>query len=875
MTRAEQKRSSLAVFRPATTIVVPVLNEADNVLALVKRIKKAVTHCKVEVFFIVDDIDKHKMAEQVKLVKAKYRSNTFDIRAYYRQDEKRWGGLSGAVIDGITQARCDQIIVMDGDLQHPPETIPDLITVSTRDDIAIASRYCKGGSANGLNGGVRHIVSRGSTLLAKAFFPRRLHTVSDPMTGFFLINRTKFDTSKLHPKGFKILLEILVMYPQLTVTEIPLQFADRAAGESHGTLGRGIEFFSQLVGLRLNQLKRALGRLPKIVQFGAIGGSVFGLGMVLLYLLVEVLGWPPLQANGVQLVVTFWLNYVLNSKLTWSERTVSRLAAHKFLASRAATTVLNYLLFAWLISQSYTFAIIDRTINFSINYLVANIITLVAITVLNFIISDRWAFAESKLETDPAKAPYRPSNRPRFHMYLFILLIGVIDFGLGFNPIQTLYFLMTLASLLLFVQSSIEIWRIIYTYREPDGIDRLRFPVPRSAREKFCIIVPARHESAVLDSTLRQLAKQTHPSVSIITIICDDDVETLRVAFDVSRNEPRVKVMTFPLQPDALPNKPSQLNYVLNQIKGHGFSIIGVFDAEDTVHPELLKHIDTAFLDPNIGVVQGGVQLMNHDSSWYSLHNVLEYYRWFSSALAFHADNNFTPLSGNTVFIREKLLRQAGGWPETLTEDCALGVLLSTNHRAKTAVYYEPRLATREETPDSLRSLFKQRVRWNQGFFHEWRKGIWQGLPHYRQRLLADYVLLSPILLAAINFLLPISLVAILLLDAPVGLVMLMYLPLVPATLHIILNLVLLRDFSQAFQRKVRVRHYFTLIATQFVYQILLNTAALWAIFRELRGDYSWHKTSHTGQHRAEPAYVMAAEVSPVHFAEEDHNVQQ
>src|SRR6185369_14472134 len=101
---------------------------------------------------------------------------------------------------------------------------------------------------------------------------------------------------------------------------------------------------------------------------------------------------------------------------------------------------------------------------------------------------------------------------------------------------------------------------------------------------------------------------------------------------------------------DTKPSKPKQMNYVFEQINGRGFSIIGVVDAEDSVHPELLAHIDTAFRDRKTGVVQGGVQLMNHDSSWYSLHNVLEYYRWFNSAMAFQADSRFMPLGGNTIF---------------------------------------------------------------------------------------------------------------------------------------------------------------------------------------------------------------------------------
>jgi cellulose synthase/poly-beta-1,6-N-acetylglucosamine synthase-like glycosyltransferase len=423
---------------------------------------------------------------------------------------------------------------------------------------------------------------------------------------------------------------------------------------------------------------------------------------------------------------------------------------------------------------------------------------------------------------------------------------------------MTVSFLIAVASLILFIQSSTEVWRIIYSYRGPDTIDRLRFPVAKTMRENFCLIVPARHEAAVLAETLTQLAKQTHPNVDIITVINDDDQETLDVALEVSFHNPRVKVMVYPLAPDDKPSKPKQLNYVLSQINKNEYSVIGVIDAEDSVHPELLSRIDAAFRDRKIGLVQGGVQLINHDSSWYSLHNVLEYYRWFNSAMAFQADNNFIPLGGNTIFIREKLLRKAGGWPETLTEDCSLGVLLSSRFNAKTAVYYEPELATLEETPESLISLFRQRVRWNQGFYHEWKKGIWQELPNFRQRMLADYVLLGPILLSCVSLMIPLSILTVLFLEAPVGLVMLMYLPLVPAMLHMFLNAVLLHDFGRAFERKIKIRQYAILFITQAFYQIVLNTAALWAVYREMRGENSWYKTPHAGRHRPELAYMSA-----------------
>src|SRR5207302_103134 len=125
---------------------------------------------------------------------------------------------------------------------------------------------------------------------------------------------------------------------------------------------------------------------------------------------------------------------------------------------------------------------------------------------------------------------------------------------------------------------------------------------------------------------------------------------------------------------------------------------------------------------------------------WLAVRSALEYYFWSRSRLHFHARQGFIPLGGNTVFVRTELLRQAGGWdPNCLAEDCELGVRLSTLG-ARTVVVYEPALATREESPRSLRAFVRQRTRWNQGYLQTLRKGYWRSLPP-RRRLLGVFTL--------------------------------------------------------------------------------------------------------------------------------------
>src|SRR5262249_49579295 len=121
----------------------------------------------------------------------------------HRPAEAREGGLAGAVTAGIRAARGDWVLVMDADLQHPPEAAAALAATAMRHDvdIVIGTRYAGSGSVDGLDGASRAVSSSGATRLAKTLFPRRLATVSDPMSGLFAVRRSAIDIDRLNPIG--------------------------------------------------------------------------------------------------------------------------------------------------------------------------------------------------------------------------------------------------------------------------------------------------------------------------------------------------------------------------------------------------------------------------------------------------------------------------------------------------------------------------------------------------------------------------------------------------------------------------------------------------------------------------------------------------
>jgi dolichol-phosphate mannosyltransferase len=244
--------------RDSLSILVPTRNEAANVEELLRRISTALAGISCEVLFIDDSDDDTPAAIQA--VAASGGAAHLRVALLARRGDQRWGGLGGAVVDGLRAARSPWACVMDADLQHPPEVVPALVAKADREgaDLVIASRHCDQGRAAGLNAG-RTVISRGSTIAARTLFPRRLRGVSDPMSGFFLVRRDAIDLDRLQPRGFKILLELLVQGGNLRTAEVGYSFASRYAGESKGSLSEGLTYLQRLCELRLDLREQDAG----------------------------------------------------------------------------------------------------------------------------------------------------------------------------------------------------------------------------------------------------------------------------------------------------------------------------------------------------------------------------------------------------------------------------------------------------------------------------------------------------------------------------------------------------------------------------------------------------------------------------------------
>ena len=311
------------------TVVVPLRNEESNVEVLLDRLCPAVAPLHAEII-VVDDSDDH-TPDTLALYAG---GRTVPVRLLHRRPDSRKGGLSGAVIAGAQHARGDWVLVMDGDLQHPPETAAMLASTAMRhdSDIVVGTRYHGSASAaDGLDGNGRALVSSGTTRLVKSLFPRRLAMVSDPLSGLFAFRRSAVNLDALRPDGFKILLEILIRNPVARVAEVAYCFAPRNAGESKASVREGMTFLRHLTRLRRARLARQLRDAPtsragrvhqglRFLGFGVIGCTGVFVNTAALWFFYHTLGWNHLVGASLATQASTTWNFLLVDLLLYRKR---------------------------------------------------------------------------------------------------------------------------------------------------------------------------------------------------------------------------------------------------------------------------------------------------------------------------------------------------------------------------------------------------------------------------------------------------------------------------------------------------------------------------------------------------------------------------
>ena len=292
-------------------IVLPTLNEKDNIAPMVARLEEALGPTGWEAVF-VDDNSRDGTAEEARRIG---RSDN-RIRVIQRIGRR---GLASAAIEGMCATAAPFVAVMDAH-QHDPALLVDMLAaVKSGDyDLAYASRFVEGGNADGLTSKGRENGSRIANALARRLTGTEL---SDAMSGYFLLrtDQLRKQADALSGIGFKIMLDILATArPKLRVKEFPLKFAERLSGQSKLDHGVVLDFMAGLY-------ERYFGRIipTRFALFATVGGLGVIVHMIVLASLyrTSLTGFPLAQAVATMVAMSF--NFWLNNWLTYRDQKLS------------------------------------------------------------------------------------------------------------------------------------------------------------------------------------------------------------------------------------------------------------------------------------------------------------------------------------------------------------------------------------------------------------------------------------------------------------------------------------------------------------------------------------------------------------------------
>ncbi len=290
------------------SVVVPTFNERDNVELLFRKLEAALVGVAWEVIFVDDNSPDGTWQVVREMARRDPRARC--IRRIGRR------GLSGACIEGILASGAPYAAVMDADLQHDETQLAKMLSLleSNAADLVIGSRYIEGGSADSFNRQRAGISSIATQVAQKALKIE----VADPMSGFFMIRRDRFEqlAPELSTQGFKILLDVIATARgSLRIVEVPFTFGSRLHGESKLDSMVALDF----LGLVLAKFSHDVLSL-RFILFALVGSTGVVVHFVTLFVVLKIFEQPFAEAQGVAALVAMTSNFILNNFLTYRDQ---------------------------------------------------------------------------------------------------------------------------------------------------------------------------------------------------------------------------------------------------------------------------------------------------------------------------------------------------------------------------------------------------------------------------------------------------------------------------------------------------------------------------------------------------------------------------
>ncbi|MCH3965906.1 MAG: glycosyltransferase family 2 protein [Clostridium sp.] len=349
------------------SIVIPTFNEGINVVKIANRLKHVIYGIlDYEVIFVDDSTDD--TVTYIEKLIHKYKN----IKYLHRENQR---GLATAVVSGINMSLGKLIVVMDSDMQHPPEIIPGMVKyLKNGYDIVIPSRHLSGGDEYGLNI-FRKLISHTALFIGK-FFLKELRCITDPTGGFFAFNKNILDGISLDPIGWKILIEILVRGNYKNIKEIPYKFEKRQYGKSKMSFKEQFNYLRHIFRLVLSSSDDR-----RIFAFSLVGFSGVIVNMIVYNILIYF-GLSVTISGTLSALTAMIGNFTLNRNITWKDKKSKKVfyEAFKFISVSIIGIIIDV---AVLIFLNY---------KFKVNYNTANLSGICASILWNYNINRLWTW---------------------------------------------------------------------------------------------------------------------------------------------------------------------------------------------------------------------------------------------------------------------------------------------------------------------------------------------------------------------------------------------------------------------------------------------------------------------------------------------------
>ncbi|NEO79845.1 glycosyltransferase [Moorena sp. SIO4G3] len=386
---------SITLTEPSfLSLVIPTYNESKNIEKLIKVLSSLLTPVLQSNYelIVVDDDSPDRTWEVAQSLVKEYPH----LRVIRRQQER---GLATAVLCGWQIAAGNILGVIDGDLQHPPETLLKLLeAIENGVDLAVASRHIEAGGVSDWSI-VRRILSRGAQILGLVILPGVISRLSDPMSGYFLVQRNAITECYVNPIGYKILIEVLARGRINQISEVGYVFQERQTGESKVTKQNYFDYLHHLLYLRLSlsklsDLKQDLSfPFKRFMRFGVVGLSGVCVDMSLLYLLHD----PARLDLGLTVSKIIAAEISIINNFTWNEIwTFGDISSRQDSWHQRWLRLIkfNAVCLLGLVFNVMILNLISNLLN--INYLMANLVAIAVVTSWNFWINLKFNWRVTK-----------------------------------------------------------------------------------------------------------------------------------------------------------------------------------------------------------------------------------------------------------------------------------------------------------------------------------------------------------------------------------------------------------------------------------------------------------------------------------------------